>query len=71
MGDASPQDPIRPTTIYADGLQPGDIVDHHGQLHLVTHVDHLNGWAWPIASDDSGWAMALGHVPVVVHRPAA
>ena len=59
------------TTIYADGLERGDIVDYHGQLRLVTHVDRRNGWAWPIAFDDAGWAMALGHVLVVVHRPAA
>ncbi len=58
------------TTIYADRVEPGDIVDYHGQLHHVTHVDRLNGWAWPIAFDDSGWAMALGHVLVVVHRRA-
>ena len=59
------------TTIYADGLQPGDIVDDHGQPHRVTHVDRRSGWAWPIAFDDAGWAMALGHFLVVVHRQAA
>jgi hypothetical protein len=37
----------------------------------VSHVDLEMGWAWPIAFDDRGWAMALGHDLVVVHRPAA
>ncbi len=59
------------TTVFADVLKAGDVVDYHGQPHRVTHVDRRNGWAWPIAFDDAGWAMALGHVLVVVHRPAA
>lgn len=58
------------TTIYADDLQPGDIVDYHGEPHRVSHVDRDIGWSWPIAFDDAGWAMALGHVLVVVHRRA-
>ena len=56
------------TTIYADELQPGDVVDYHGRPHLVTHVDRGAGWAWPVAFDDAGWAMALGHNLVAVHR---
>jgi hypothetical protein len=53
-------------------LQEGDIVDYHGHLHRVTHVDCQNGWAWPIAFDDAGWAIALGpDVVVVVQRAAA
>jgi hypothetical protein len=59
------------TTIYADDLQPGDVVDCPGGPHLVSHVDRQMGWAWPIAFDDHGWAMALGHDLVVVHRHAA
>ena len=56
------------TTIYADDLQPGDVVDYQGYLHRVTHVDRGGGWAWPVAFDDAGWAMALGHSLVAVHR---
>jgi hypothetical protein len=58
------------TTIYADHLRPGDVVDSPGGPHLVSHVDLQMGWAWPIAFDDRGWAMALGHDLVVVHRRA-
>ena len=58
------------TTIYADTLQPGDIVDYHGHPHEVTRIARGNGWAWPVAFDDAGWAMALGHVLVAVHRVA-
>jgi hypothetical protein len=57
-------------TIHADELQPGDIVDYHGEPHRVSHVDCHMGWSWPIAFDDAGWAMALGHDPVVVHHRA-
>jgi hypothetical protein len=59
------------TTICAHDLQPGDIVDYNGQPHQVTHVDRNKGWAWPVAFDDAGWAMALGNDLVVVHRAAA
>ena len=58
------------TTIHADDLQPGDVVDYHGHPHQVTHVDRRDGWAWPVAFDDAGWAMALGHDLVAVYRAA-
>lgn len=58
------------TTIYAHDLQPGDVVDYHGQPHRVTHVDQGSGWAWPVAFDDTGWAIALGHDLVQVDRAA-
>jgi hypothetical protein len=57
------------TTIFADDLQPGDVVDYHGELHRITHIERCEGWAWPVAYDDAGWAMALGHDPVDVCRP--
>jgi hypothetical protein len=57
------------TTICADDLQPGDVVDYHGELHRITHIERCEGWAWPVAYDDAGWAMALGHDPVDVCRP--
>jgi hypothetical protein len=57
------------TTICAEQLRPGDVVvDDHGQVHAVTHVDRGDGWAWPVAFDDAGWAMALGRQLVAVHR---
>jgi hypothetical protein len=58
------------TTIYADDLQPGDVVDYHGHAHQVTHIDRRNEWAGPIAFDDAGWAWRVGHELVAVHRAA-
>ena len=58
------------TTICAQELRPGDVVDYHGEPHRVAHIDRRSGWAWPVAFDDAGWAMALGHDVVVVHRAA-
>jgi hypothetical protein len=58
------------TTIYADDLQPGDVVDYHGLPHQITRVDRREGWAWPIGFDDAGWAMALGHDLIAVQRAA-
>ena len=58
------------TAIYADDLQPGDVVEYQGHAHQVTHIDRRAGWAWAIAFDDDGWAMALGHDLVAVHRAA-
>jgi hypothetical protein len=59
------------TKIYADELRPGDVVAHGGQARRITRVDRHAGWAWPIAVDDSGWAMALGHRLIDVHQRAA
>ena len=59
------------TTIHADQLQPGDVVVYNGHHHQITHVERRRGWAWPIAADDSGWAIALGHELIDVHRNAA
>lgn len=57
-------------TIHAQELRAGDVVDYHGQRHRVTHVDRRDGWAWPVAFDDAGWAMALGDDVIVVDRAA-
>lgn len=54
------------TTIHADQLRPGDVVDHRGEWHRVTHVDRRGGWSFPVAFDDDGWAIALGHDDVVI-----
>ena len=59
------------TTIHADELQPGDVLVHGGHNHEITRVDRRDGWAWPIATDGSGWAIALGHHLINVHRTAA
>jgi hypothetical protein len=59
------------TTIHAGELRPGDIVDYHGQRHRVTHIDRNGGWAFSVAFDDAGWAIALGETDLlVVDRPA-
>lgn len=58
------------STIHADELQPGDVVEYGGQRHAVCRVDRRPGWAWPIASDDTGWAIALDHHLVDVERAA-
>ena len=58
------------TTIHADQLQPGDVVVYDGNQRQITHVERRRGWAWPIAADGSGWAIALGHQLIEVHRNA-
>ena len=59
------------TTIHADEVQVGDVVEHLGTAHRVRHIDRHAGWAWPVAFDDHGWALALGHDLIVVDRPPA
>jgi hypothetical protein len=59
------------TTIYADELQPGDTVVWDGGSHTITSVDWRDGWAWPVAVDGTGWAIALVPHPVRVGRAAA
>ena len=54
------------TTIHADELRAGDVVEYRGAPHRVSHVERCAGWAWPVAFDDEGWAIALGHELVVV-----
>ena len=56
-------------TIHADELQRGDVVVHHGQPRRITCVDRRAGWAWPIASDGTGWAIALSRTRIDVQRP--
>ena len=59
------------TTIHADELLPGDVFMDDGHNHQITRIDRHDGWAWPIAGDDTGWAIALGHQLIDVHRRAA
>jgi hypothetical protein len=49
----------------ADVVRPGDVVDYHGELHHISRVELRDGWAWPVACDDAGWGIALGHDLVV------
>lgn len=57
-------------TVHADELHPGDVIDYCGVAHLLTRVERGAGLAWPVAYDDTGWAMALGHDVIVLHRTA-
>jgi hypothetical protein len=56
------------TTIYADEVQPGDVIVYDGNVHQIVHVNHLDGWAWPVATDCTGWAIALSHRLIDVKR---
>jgi hypothetical protein len=57
-------------TIHADEIQPGDLLVYDGYQRRITRVDRRGGWAWPVATDDSGWAIALGDHLVDVQRIA-
>jgi hypothetical protein len=59
------------TRIHADELRPGDVIAYDGRNHLVTRVERGDGWAWPIAIDGTGWAIALSHQLIDVQRRAA
>jgi hypothetical protein len=54
--------------IWADQMQSGDVVSYHGRRHRVTNVERQAGWAWPVASDGTGWAIALDHRVITVGR---
>ena len=55
-------------SISANQLRTGDVVDYGGRWHRVTDVVRRVGGAWPIAVDNTGWAIALGDRPVTVRR---
>jgi hypothetical protein len=57
--------------VHADEIQPGDVIEYHGRWHRVTDVIRRAGWAWPIAADGTGWAIALDHHLVTVSRADA
>jgi hypothetical protein len=57
--------------MYADDLRPGDVVVYGGRNHRITRVDRRAGWAWPVAADGTGWAIALDHRLIDVSRTAA
>ncbi len=47
------------TTIHADELRPGDVLEYGGQIHRIVDIVRDTGWSWPIARDGTGWAIAL------------
>ena len=55
-------------SISANQLRAGDVVDYGGCWHRVTDVVRRVGGSWPIAVDNTGWAIALGDRPVTVRR---
>jgi hypothetical protein len=57
--------------IHADELRPGDVVAYHGHRRRITNISRRDGWAWPIAADGTGWAIALDHRLIDVSRVAA
>ena len=57
-------------TVSASELRPGDIIIHRGEAHPIANVERGAGWAWPVASDGAGWAMALGDVVAVMDEAA-
>ena len=59
------------TKIHADKLQPGDAVVYDGLDRQITNVPRRDGWAWPIAAEGTGWAIAHDHRLIAVHRDAA
>jgi hypothetical protein len=59
------------TTIRADELKPGDVVAYDGRNRRITRIDRRDGWAWAVATDDSGWAIALGRQLIAVLQRAA
>jgi hypothetical protein len=57
------------TAIHSDELRPGDVVEYHGKRHVVSRIDRIDGAAWSVATDGTGWAIALGRELVFVERP--
>ena len=53
-------------TLYADQIRPGDIIVYEGRRHRITDVVRWTGWAWPVAADGTGWAIALDHRLITV-----
>jgi hypothetical protein len=49
-------------------LEPGDVVVYGSQRRQICHVVQRPGWAWPVASDGTGWAIALGDALIEVQR---
>jgi hypothetical protein len=54
--------------LYADEIRPGDIIMYEGRHHRITGVPRRAGWAWPVATDGTGWAIALDHRLITASR---
>jgi hypothetical protein len=55
--------------IHADEIRPGDVIRYGGRSHRIAKVTRRAGWAWPIATDGTGWAIALDHHVIRISRP--
>ena len=55
--------------IRADELRSGDIVEYHGERHVVLRIDRSDGSRGGRSRDGTGWVIALGQEPVLVQRP--
>ena len=54
--------------ISASQLRPGDVVSYGGHWHRITNVVRHAGGSWPVAIDNTGWAIALGERQLSVRR---
>jgi len=54
--------------LYADEIRPGDIIEYEGRRHRISDVARRAGWAWPVATDGTGWAIALDHRLITASR---
>lgn len=54
--------------VHADEIRPGDVVFYGSRPHRITDVARHAGWAWPVALDGTGWAIALDHHVISVSR---
>ena len=54
--------------VHADEIRPGDVIRYQGHRHRIAGVSRRPGWAWSIAIDADGWAIALDDRVVSVWR---
>jgi hypothetical protein len=57
--------------VRTDQIRPGDVVTYRGRRRRIVHIVRRDGWAWSIAADETGWAIALGSDLIEVQRAAA
>jgi hypothetical protein len=44
---------------------------YDGRNHQITRDDRRDGWARPVAADDTGWTITLDHALIDVQGAAA